>query len=249
LTFSVNGQEVSTVKDSTLSRGAIGLGLEVYEAGDKVTVDFDNLVVQPLTPDGQVPMSEDYSGTILFEDTFDSDASGWATGKFEDEYSQNEISIQDGRYTLSVTSKPDKYPYVEKVLPNHKFGDFLLTVEATPRDAATHYSYGVAFREDADGRVYVFEISNDGYYVVMLYDQEWTNLKDWSSSPAIKQGETNVLTVSAVGETLTFYANDVQLTTLQNDLLSEGKVGLVVDMGEGDKSATVDFDNLVIRKP
>ena len=51
------------------------------------------------------------------------------------------------------------------------------------------------------------------------------------------------------GSSLTFYVNDVQLTTLEDDTLAEGRVGLVVDMTEGSKSATVDFDNLIIRKP
>lgn len=250
LTFSVNGQEVATIEDYALDRGVIGLGLELFEAGDKATIDFDNLVVQSLSSAGQaLVQSDNGSSAILFEDTFDSDSSGWATGKFKDEYSQNEIVIQDGRYTMSVNSNPDKYSYVEKLLPNRRFDDFILTVEATPRDVEAHYSYGVAFREDEDGRVYVLEIGNDGYYAVLLYDEEWKNLKDWSTSPAIQPGETHKLMVSAVGETLTFYVNDVLLTTLQDDTLSEGEVGLVVDMAEGGKSATVDFDNLVIREP
>jgi hypothetical protein len=250
LTFLINEQEVATVEDETLDSGAIGLALDVFNKGDKATIDFDNLVVRQLTPaELALVDTSDSSGAIIFEDTFDSDVNGWATGSFDDEYSQDKITIQDGRYTLSVTSKPDKFPYVEKVLPNRKFGDFILTLEATPRDSETHYSYGVAFREDKDANVYAFEIGNDGLYSVLLYDQEWKKLKDWSSSPAIKPGQTNVLTVSAIGNTLTFYVNDVQLTTLQDNALAEGDIGLVVDMGESGKSATVDFDNLVIREP
>jgi len=48
---------------------------------------------------------------------------------------------------------------------------------------------------------------------------------------------------------LTFFVNDVQLTTLEDDTIPEGKIALVVDMAEGEKLATVDFDNLIIRKP
>ncbi|MBE7552909.1 MAG: protein kinase [Anaerolineales bacterium] len=246
-TFYVNGVEVTTLEDDTLNSGAIGVALDLYEEGDKATVDFDNLVIRSLNPDELAAL--DATTAVLFEDTFDSDAKGWSTGEFEDEYSQNEVTIEEGRYTLSVTSKPDKLPYLEKQLPSRDFSDFILSVDATPLDSETHYSYGVAFRLDEDGNVYVFEIGNDNLYSVLLYDGEWKKLKDWSSTPAIKPGETNRLIISAEGSTLTFFVNDVQLTILENDRLSEGKIALVVDMAEGEESATVDFDNLIIRKP
>ena len=170
LTFFVNGEEATTIEDDTLERGAIGVALELYDEGDKATVDFDNLVIRQVSAEELAALGND-SGSIIFEDTFDSDAKGWATGEFEDDYSQNEITVEDGRYTLSVTSKPDKLPYVEKLLPSREFSDFILSVEATPRDSETYYSYGVAFREDGDGNVYVFEIGNDGLYAVLLYDR------------------------------------------------------------------------------
>ncbi|MBI1878654.1 MAG: DUF1080 domain-containing protein, partial [Chloroflexi bacterium] len=248
LTFYINGQQVAAIENNTLDSGAIGMALDVYKNGDKVTVDFDNLVIRAVNPEEVAALGDD-SGSVILEESFDSDAKGWATGEFDDEYSQHEVTIEEGRYTLSVTSKPDKKPYVEKELPSRKFSDFILTIDATPRDSETHYSYGVAFRLDDDGNDYVFEIGNDGLYAVQLYNDEWKTLKDWSSTPAIKPGETNRLIISAKGNTFTFYVNDVQLTTLEDDTIAEGKVALVVDMFEGDKSAAVDFDNLTIRKP
>lgn len=246
-TFYVNGIEIATLEDDTLTSGVIGLALDLYDKGDKATVDFDNLVIRSLNPDELAALNA--ATAVLFEDTFDSDAKGWSTGEFEDEYSQNEVTIEGGRYTLSVTSKPDKLPYVEKQLPSRDFSDFVLSVDATPLDSETHYSYGIAFRLDEDGNVYVFEVGNDKLYAVLLYDGDWKKLKDWSSTPAIKPGETNRLTISAKGNSLTFFVNDVQLTTLEDDQLSEGKIALVVDMAEGEKSATMDFDNLIIKKP
>lgn len=247
-TFYINGHEVAAIEDDTLDTGAIGVALDLYDKGDKVTVDFDNLAIRAVSPD-ELALVEDSSDSILFEDTFDSDAKGWATGEFEDEYSQNEVTIENGRYILNVSSKPEKLPYVEKALPNRDFSDFILTVDATPRDTETHYSYGVAFRLDEDGNVYVFEIGNDELYAVLLYDDEWKKLKEWSSSSAIKPGETNRLIISAEGDKLTFFVNDVQLTTLEDDTISTGQIALVVDMAEGEKVATVEFDDLIIRKP
>ena len=240
LTFFVNGQEAATIEDDTLDSGSIGVAFELYEAADRATVDFDNLVVRAV--ETTTPAAD---ANIIFADYFDSDASGWATGEFEDDYTQDEITIEDGVYTLSVNAK--QKAYVEKTLPNGKFSDFVLTVEATPQDTEEHYSYGVAFRENADLYTYAFEIGNDGLYSVQLYDGEWKTLKAWSSSDAINVGETNELMVIADGSSLTFLVNSEQLTTLKDDTLAEGTVGLLVDMFEEDTSATVDFDNLVIR--
>ena len=134
------------------------------------------------------------------------------------------------------------------MLPNQEFSDFVLTLEATPRDTGEHYSYGVAFRENAAGHTYTLEVGNDGLYAVFLYDGEWQKLKDWSGTKAIKPGQANELKIIAKGGTLTLFVNGEQLTTIKDDTLSEGKVGLIVDMFEEGKSATVDFDNLVISR-
>jgi hypothetical protein len=233
LAFFINGEKAASIEDDTLQAGSIGMAIELYEAGDSVTVDFDNLTVYAISD-------------VIFEERFDSDANGWATGEFEDEYSQDEITIEDGQYTLRVTAK--KVSYIEKVLPNQEFSDFMLTLEATPRDADDHYSYGVAFRENLETHTYTFEIGNDGLYAIFLFDGEWQKLKDWSSAKAVKPGQTNELKVIAKGSTLTFFVNAEELTTIEDDALSEGKVGLVVDMFEEGKSATVDFDNLIIRE-
>ncbi|MBN1993528.1 MAG: protein kinase [Anaerolineae bacterium] len=241
LTFYVNGQEATTVEDNTLLDGSIGVALNLHQAGDSATVDFDNLVVYALNDEELAGVSD-----IIFEEYFDSDANGWATGEFEDDYSQDEITIEDGKYTLRALTK--KAAYIEKKLPNREFSDFVLTLEATPHDTAEHYSYGIAFREDSEANVYTFEIGNDGLYAVFLYDNEWIKLKDWSSAKAIKPGQTNQLKVIAQGSTLTFFVNDDQLTTLTDDTLAKGQIGLILDMFEENQSAAVDFDNLVIRR-
>ncbi len=243
LSFFINGEEAITIEDDTVERGSIGVVLELYEEGNSATVDFDNLVVYEISGEEVADEGQD----LLFAEYFDSDANGWATGEFEDDYSQNEVIIEDGRYTLNVTAKPDQEPFVEKKLPNQEFTDFILILEATPYDTAEHYSYGISFRLNPDGHGYTFEIGNDGLYAVKLYDGEWTMLKDWSSTEAIAIGQINELMVIAEGDALTFFVNGEELTTLEDNTVSTGKIGLVVDIYEAGESATVDFDNLVIR--
>lgn len=253
--FFVNDEFATTVEDNSLSNGEVGLALDLYNEGDKASVDFDNLQILNLSDTQQEAMlnqagsenngAED-SGTVLFEDTFDSDK-GWATGEFDDDYSFNTATVENGQYTISVKDKDQAF--VEKLLPSREFDDFVLTVEATPGDTGQNYSYGVSFRENEDDIFYAFEIGNDGQYAVLLFDQEWKRLKDWSTSKAIKVGQTNKLTIEAEGGHLTFYINDEKLTTLENDTSLSGKVGLVVAVFDKGTEATVHFDNLVIRKP
>ena len=242
LTFFINGEEVDEIENHDYSEGTIGLFVAAFDKDGELTVEFDNVVVRSI--EGEESFVED---EIIFADSFDSDANGWSTGAFEDEYSENEVTIADGKFTFSVTSKPDQTPYIEKVLPNQEFSDFVLNVQAAPVDDAEHYSYGIAFRENFAGHTYAFEIGNDGLYAVFLFDGEWSVLKDWSQTDAILPGEANEIMVIAEGEEMTFIVNGQILTTLEDDTLSEGGIGLVIELFEPEVSATVDFDNLEVR--
>lgn len=242
MTFFINGEEATSIEDDTLTAGSIGVSLELYQAENTATVDFDNLTVLAIDSEEMAPLEE----SILFEETFDSDANGWATGEFENDYAFNEITIENGVYTLHVEAK--QKAYVEKTLPNGDFSDFVLTLDATPLDTEEHYSYGVAFRENEELHTYAFEIGNDRLYSVQLYDGEWKTLKDWSSTSAINVGETNELKVIADGSSLAFFVNGQELTTIEDNTLSSGTVGLVVDMFEQETEAVVEFDNLLIRE-
>ncbi|MEM7345631.1 MAG: protein kinase [Chloroflexota bacterium] len=256
LTFYINGVEVAEIDDTSTNSGSVGLVLEFYEGGNEASVAFDNFVIREISPSEKLAetstdtsTSDTPSGEILFTETFDSDTNGWATGEFDGDYALEEITIENGIYTINVDGKPEQLPYIERNLPNQEFSDFVLTVDAVPQDTDEHYSYGIVFREDENGRVYSFEIGNDQLYSIWLFDDEWITLKDWSSADAINIGETNTLKVEAKGSTLKFYVNDELLTTIEDDTLSEGAVGLVVDIFEADTSATVSFDNLIIQTP
>lgn len=184
---------------------------------------------------------------ILFKETFTSATNGWETGAIENELGLEEVTIADGVYTLQVTA--NEAFYAERELPNQEFSNFVLTLDITPHDSQDHYSYGLTFRQNEALESYVIELGNDGLYAVFLFTGEWTILQDWTFAEAIKAGETNKLTIIADGNRLTFLVNGEPLTTIEDDTLSTGAIGLVVEIFEEGQSATVDFDNLVIRAP
>lgn len=187
-----------------------------------------------------VPAEGDH---VLFADDFTTDINGWDTGEFEDTYGLEEIVIEDGVYSLSVT--PKDAVYVERLLPERTFSDFVLTVEATPQDNETHYSYGVVFRAN-DLSSYAFEVGNDGLYGVFLYTDEWQTLEDWSETEAIQVGQMNTLTIRADGSTLTFSVNGELLTTIEDSTLAGGQIGFLIETFDEGLPAAVTFDNLVI---
>lgn len=202
------------------------------------------------TPEEEInPAGPTETGEIIFAEDFDTDENGWYTGVYEEEdYYLAEVILEEGYYRLSLTA--DDSIYYEEILPDEEFSDFVLTVEATPQDTAEHYSYGVVFREDWDGDCYTLEIGNDGLYAIFLYDGEWIMLKEWSSSSAIKVGQTNQIKIIANDEAMSFFVNDELLTTLEDDTLSEGTVGVLVELfeDEGLQTGTVHFDNLVLHE-
>ncbi len=187
------------------------------------------------------------SDEVIFSDTFSSNENGWELGEFETEFTIDEVDISRGKYQITVTSL--QAGYVERTLPDQIFSDFTLSVEATPDDSETAYAYGVAFRVADDGRGYTFEINNNGVYNVSLFDGEWQPLVEWTASDAINIGEMNELGVTAVGGKLSFSVNDEVLTTIEDETVEEGQIGLVVDMFEADQIAFVEFDNLTISEP
>ncbi len=195
----------------------------------------------------EIVSEEMATGDTLFKETFDTDDNGWETGLIEDEFGQEEITIQDGTYTLRVTA--DEGFYAEQELPDRIFSDFVLTVEMTPWDSAEHYSYGVTFRQNEDLESYVIELGNDGLYSIFLFTDEWTPLEDWTFSEAINVGQTNELTIRAEGSSLTFWINGEELASIEDDTLTEGTVGFVLETFEGGDTTAVDFDNLVIQHP
>ena len=93
---------------------------------------------------------------------------------------------------------------------------------------------GLILRADANAtRLYLFEVCRDGMYSFFIYRNSSgdSTLLANGSSPAIKTrlNQVNVLAVTARGSTLTLYVNKHKVTTVSNNVYSQGQVGLVAD--------------------
>jgi len=106
----------------------------------------------------------------------------------------------------------------------------------TPRDGRNQF-----------GRYYVFEVGDRGEVGVWLRDGDrWVDLMTWTASDAVHPGSTaNELTVTAIGERLSFLVNGIPVASQTDTLLHAGAAGIFVG-GDGNEVA---LDRVVVRTP
>jgi multidrug resistance efflux pump len=88
-----------------------------------------------------------------------------------------------------------------------------------------------------NGRFYDFEVSDRGEFGVWLRDNDrWVDVVPWSQSSAVKPGvgAANDLTVTLVGDRLSFKVNDVEVTSHVDTQLHSGSAGVFVG-GDGNQ--------------
>jgi hypothetical protein len=97
------------------------------------------------------------------------------------------------------------------------------------------------------GPFYVFEVGDKGELGIWLRDGDhWVDLLPWTASDAVRPGlEANDLTVSAIGDRLSFLANGVPVATQLDTVLHHGGVAIFTG-GDGNRVA---LDRLTVRTP
>ena len=117
--------------------------------------------------------------------------------------------------------------------------------------------YGLIVRDQASakrgdgqsqvGAFYVFEVGDKGELGVWLReDEHWVDLLPWTASDAIHPGqEANDLTVSAIGDRLSFLVNGVPVAAQLDTLLHHGGVAIFTG-GDGNQ---VSLERLTVRTP
>lgn len=182
---------------------------------------------------GQLPWSDDFSDP----------ASGWQA----ESDASAEVGYYEGVMRLLV-KVPNRLAWASA---GREFSDFHLAVEATQVAGPDDNEYGILVRvRDAD-HFYRFSISGDGYYQVSRYDgEEWVVLSgDWTPSDAIQMGvATNLLEVVCQGTTMTFLANGVTLTQVEDRSYPRGDVGLYAG-SFFEPGVEVHFDDLIVTEP
>lgn len=181
--------------------------------------------------------------TLKYEEDFSDSFSGWddAFGKnYTKQYGNNKYHIEITTNNLVVWG-----------LANRAAADFEVEVEATKEDGGNANTYGLIFRYVDHDNYYRFDLSGDGYFLLSKFQNgEWLTLIDWTTSPAINQGQTtlNVLKVSASGPEITIFANGEELAQVTDTAFAQGNFGFFASTFE-DPHMWVSFDNLKLWVP
>ena len=129
-------------------------------------------------------------------------------------------------------------------------GDFYMTVEARRVSGVEDGQYGLMFRKTDSDNYGIFKIKDSKHYkLALMLAGEWNTIIDWTETSTVRPGETNRITVIVQGPHYTFYINDQYAAEIEDDRLSGGGGGMMIELvAEGD-TAVFEFDNLEIRAP
>ena len=196
-------------------------------------------------PPAQVPTLPDWP--LLVWDDFRDPATGWSL------WSKNKPplgSYTDDMMQIAFEAEPGT---MRNPMSVHEFQDFRVDVDVRTVGTDEGVVYGLFLRY-GDGYedisyYYFFRIQADGSYVVFVQDgTEVTLLHQAAHSSCIFTGPeaVNHLTVVAQGSRMDFYANGCYLTSVTDDRVAEGDIGLGAGrIDKADRVGPVDvrFDN------
>ncbi len=186
-------------------------------------------------------------GTLVFDDDFSDDTSGWETANLE---SGTLRYTSDGRYEISVhQANYDLWSMVGVDL-----NDVRLEVDFVKSEGTEVNDIGLICRytNGEDGyRFYYMVVGTDGFVgAYRVIGGASTTLAELAPGTAniAPQGEENHLRMDCIGNQLSLFANGSRVLTVEDDLLAGGDVGLIAGVYD-EPGLTVWFDNFLLYAP
>ena len=182
------------------------------------------------------------SGTILFQDDFATNVSGW-------DRLANDGGIMDydsGGFRILIRQPNMNYWST----PQQNFGDVRVEADVTRLDGPEENRAGLICRYQA-GDYYFFIVSNDGYYGIGKFIGGQTLLLGQSAmqpSEFIQKDAMNHIRADCIGDTLTLYVNFNQVASAQDSDFATGDVGVLAGAFT-QPGVDVLFQNFVVMQP
>jgi hypothetical protein len=174
-----------------------------------------------------------------WSDTFDS-GENWS----EFSTSHSKVEVRGGQLFFTVFS-PSSGPTWTVSWPS--LSNFYLEVQVkSPPVCGGKDRFGLVFRSPDPARGYRFEISCDGQYSAVVFDENASQLiVAWASSSHLLAGpnQINRIGVWAQGKVISFHVNGQAVAGLEHNDYRNGTFGLSVQ-SEQTENFTVAFDNL-----
>jgi len=175
----------------------------------------------------------------LIVDDFSTKNNRWDVRKWED---GSTIGYYQKGLIFIINS-----PYTDAISTMNKFySDVRIEAVAENANGLMDNGFGLVCRYQDDTNYYAFLVSSDGYYGILrvLYGgYAILNGGELQYSDFISQGKTiNHIRADCVGNQLTLYVNNQILAQVQDEVFSEGKVGLMVS-SFAEPGVAILFDN------
>lgn len=181
-----------------------------------------------------------YRGTLALNDPLYDHSTGdsWQ----EINTSGGSCAFSKGAYQVKTSAGGYYFPCAAQ---NSDFSNFIFEVhmKITAGDCG-----GILFRVDPSlTSFYYFRVCQDGSYVLFLYKNNSGSALTYSSSadPAIKSGlnQSNVVAVSAQGNTFECYVNQQVITTVSDSTYGYGLIGVTADGFPHNQPTAVVYSN------
>lgn len=188
--------------------------------------------------------------TLLINDQFALNSNGWTAGSREEKYGDGAFFLENQRYRVRVEANSDE-GLAWWVNSNfyHQTEDLYLSVKCrlVGGDPASS-ACGLAYRIN-DGSYYYFVISEDLFMaVVLVHPDEWSYLVAWEHTDLVQPDQLNQLAVLAEGEHYSFFINGEIVSELDDNQLSRGETGVIVNIW-GKNKAEFEFDDFRLYEP
>jgi hypothetical protein len=196
-----------------------------------------------LTPPAIMQQSSQPSGSVLFQDDFSSNSSGW------DRMLANEgvMDYDAGGFRILVNSLQTNF----WTTPHQNFTDVRIEVDNGKLAGPDENRVGLVCRFNGSD-YYFFIISSDGFYGMGIFSGGKATLlgqAEMQPSENINKGlAVNHLRADCVGSTLTFYVNGFQIAQAQDATLASGDIGILAGTF-ATPGVDIVFDNFVALQP
>ena len=183
------------------------------------------------------------SGSVLFQDDFSRNTSGW------DRMLANEgiMDYDAGGYRILVNALQTNF----WTTPRQDFTNVRIEVDTGKLAGPDENRIGLVCRFNGTD-YYFFIMSSDGFYGLGLFSEGKAALlgqAEMQSSENINKGlAVNHLRADCNGDTLTFFINGFQVAQAQDATLNSGDVGILAGTF-GVPGVDIVFDNFVVLQP
>ncbi len=192
------------------------------------------------------PLTQARAWKIVYQDPFDSNDNRWYVGPIDNEFTSGTRAVKQGVMEWAYTAKQPVF--TEDTMPAKISSDFYLAVEGRLLGGDRSSGYGLIFQKADEANYYKFTVNDNGLVSIYLkLAGEWKTVYSQVRSDVIRAGQTNRLSVVALGQRYMFYVNDQYVTEKTLADLAQGYVGVAIEISAASVLTTIDFDNFELR--